>query len=187
LNLPQNNELDEDVTLYLTRKQNKTNRANLKFLPSKCVFDFLPTSCKKHIPVTPYELKFRVVRFRLTENTYEVLITNLDKREFNIDELKALYAMRWGIETSFRDLKYTLGLSYLHSIKTEYILQEIFARLTMYNFSQLIISHIIVKQKKRKHSYRINFSVSVTGASLIDVLSKITSIFLSAFRSSLPL
>ena len=161
LNLPQNNELDEDVTLYLTRKQNKTNRVYLKFLPSKCVFDFLPTSCKKHIPVTPYELKFRVVRFRLTENTYEVLITSLDKREFNIDELKALYAMRWGIETSFRDLKYTLGLSYLHSKKTEYILQEIFARLTMYNFAELITSHVVVKQKNRKYPYRINFAAAV--------------------------
>ena len=147
--------------MFLTRKQNTTSKQNLKVLPSKCVFDYLPTSCKKHIPVAPYALKFRVVRFRLTENTYEVLITNLDKGEFNIDELKALYAMRWGIETSFRDLKYTLGLSYLHSKKTEYILQEIFARLTMYNFAELITSHVVVKQKNRKYPYRINFAAAV--------------------------
>ena len=125
------------------------------------MFDYLPSSCKKHIPVTPYELKFRVVRFKLTESTYEVLITNLDKEQFDINELKKLYAMRWGIENSFRDLKYTLALSYVHSKKTEYILQEIFARLTMYNFAELITSHVIVKQKNRKYSYRINFAVAV--------------------------
>lgn len=161
LNLPQSHELDEEVTLYLTRKQIAKKDNQLKFLPSKCVFDYLPTTCKKYTPVTPYELKFRVVRFKLTESTYEVLITNLDKEQFDIDELKKLYAMRWGIETSFRDLKYTLSLSYFHSKKTEYILQEIFARITMYNFAELITSHVVVKQKNRKYSYRINFAASV--------------------------
>jgi IS4 transposase len=117
LNLPQKDEFDEYVTLYLTRKQNTTDNKKLKFLPHKCVFDYLPSSCKKHIPVAPYELKFRVVRFKLTESTYEVLITNLDKEQFDINELKKLYAMRWGIENSFRDLKYTLALSYVHSKK----------------------------------------------------------------------
>ena len=161
LNLPQTDELDEEITLRLTRKQQTFNDKNLKFLPSKCVFDYLPTSCKKHIPVTPYELKFRVVRFKLTENTYEVLLTNLSKEDCTIEELKELYAMRWGIETSFRDLKYTLSLSYLHSKKTEYILQEIFAKLTMYNFAELITSHVVVKQKNRKYLYRINFAAAV--------------------------
>ena len=161
LNLPQSDELDEEATLFLTRKQTTVSNQKLKFLPSKCVFDYLPTSCKKHISITPYELNFRVVRFKLTDDTYEVLITNINKNEFNVDELKKLYAMRWGIETSFRDLKYTIGLSYTHSKKTEYILQEIFARLTMYNFAELITSHVVVKQKNRKYPYRINFAAAV--------------------------
>lgn len=161
LKLPQTDELDEEIILRLTRKQQSYNDQNLKFLPHKCVFDYLPFSCKKHIPVTPYELKFRVVRFKLTENTHEVLITNLSKEDFGIEELKKLYAMRWGIETSFRDLKYTIGLSYPHSKKTEYILQEIFAKLTMYNFAELITSHVVIKQKNRKYPYKINFAAAV--------------------------
>ena len=161
LKLPQTDELDEEIILRLTRKQKSYNDQNLKFLPHKCVFDYLPSSCKKHIPVTPYELKFRVVRFKLTENTHEVLITNLSKEDFGIEELKKLYAMRWGIETSFRDLKYTIGLSYPHSKKTEYILQEIFAKLTMYNFAELITSHVVIKQKNRKYPYKINFAAAV--------------------------
>ena len=63
----------------------------------------------------PYYLSFRVVRFKLTEYSYEVLLTNLSEDEFSVVDLKELYAMRWGIETSFRDLKYSLALSYFHS------------------------------------------------------------------------
>lgn len=55
-------------------------------------------------------------------------MTNLDSGEFPPEESKKLYGMRWGIETSFRDLKYTVGLLHFHSKKVEYILQEIFGR-----------------------------------------------------------
>ena len=65
----------------------------------------------------PYYLSFRVVRFKLTQDSYEVLLTNLSEDEFSVVDLKELYAMRWGIETSFRDLKYSLALSYFHSKK----------------------------------------------------------------------
>ena len=90
-----------------------------------------------------------------------MLITNLKPEEFSSSDLKQLYSMRWGIETSFRSLKYTLGLLCFHSKKVEYILQEIFAKLTMYNFTELITSHVVIKQKYRKLTYKINFSASV--------------------------
>ena len=80
---------------------------------------------------------------------------------FTPDELKKLYAMRWGIETSFRALKYTIGLLHFHAKKTEHILQEIFARLIMYNFSELVTSHVINQKNNRKYAYRANFSVAV--------------------------
>ena len=152
---------DIDVVLNLTRKQTNKAKQTLDYLPHNVNFDFLPKTCRKNIPCNPYMLKFRLVRFEIAENSYELLVTNLDKEKFNIAELKELYAMRWGIETSFRDLKYSLSLSYFHSKKTEHILQEIFARLTMYNFAELITSHVVIKQKNRKYSYRINFAAAV--------------------------
>ena len=39
--------------------------------------------------------------FNLNQDTYEVLLTNLTENEFSVSDLKELYAMRWGIETSF--------------------------------------------------------------------------------------
>ena len=160
--LPVQDEFDVQYRVGLTRKQtNQVKNSCLKFVPHTSTFDYLPRTTKKAIPMQPYYLSFRVVRFKLTEDTYEVLLTNLLEDEFSVSELKDLYAMRWGIETSFRDLKYSLALSYFHSKKTENILQEIFARLTMYNFAELITSHVVVKQKSRKHLYKINFASAV--------------------------
>lgn len=64
------------------------------------------------IPIT-----LRIVRFPLSADTYECVITKLPNDEFPPDELKKLYAMRWGIETSFHELKYAIGLSCFHTKK----------------------------------------------------------------------
>ena len=65
------------------------------------------------------------------------------------------------IETSFRDLKYTVGLQHFHAKKTEFVQQEIFARLTMYNFYELITQSVVIQQKSRKYPYKVNFSAAV--------------------------
>ena len=165
--LPESDEFDMDITLNITRKQTNEikelikHRNSYRWIPSKATFDYLPVKNRKCGPVKMYELKFRLVRFRLTENTYEVIVTNLEKEEFPPDTIKYLYGLRWGIETSFRDLKYTIGLLHFHSKKVEFIFQEIYSRLIMYNFSEMITSHVVIKEKKRKHSYKINFSAAV--------------------------
>ena len=69
--------------------------------------------------------------------------------------------MRWGIETSFRDLKYTVGLLHFHAKKAEFISQEVFARLIMYNFAELIASSVILRIPAAQYSYQANFSVAV--------------------------
>lgn len=165
--LPEKNEFDEYIDLKLSRKQTNEMKALFKDRNHyRCIahgkpFDYLPEKSRKADPAITYALPFRVVRFPITNDSYEVVVTNLDRDEFPPDVLKQLYAMRWGIETSFRDLKYTIGLLYFHSKKEEYILQEIFARLIMYNFSELITSHVVIEKKSRKHDYKVNFSVAV--------------------------
>lgn len=41
------------------------------------------------------------------------------------------------------------------------MLQEIFARLSIYNFCERITTKIVIRQKNRKHTYQINFTVAV--------------------------
>lgn len=72
-----------------------------------------------------------------------------------------LYNMRWGLETSFRELKYTIGLLHFHAKKVEYIYQEVFARLIMHNFSELVTSSVIIQKADAKYAYKANFSASV--------------------------
>ena len=167
LDLPTEDTFDFSINLSLTRKQ--TNEVKqlcrqhnrYRFIPNTSAFDYLPTRNKKHIPAVFYQLPFRVVRFPIAENSFETVVTNLPLDSFPPSELKKLYALRWGIETSFRELKYTIGLLHFHAKKTEHILQEIFARLTMYNFSELITSHVVIQKKNRKYACKANFSVAV--------------------------
>ncbi len=120
-----------------------------------------PKQNKKSIPVEPYHLSLRIVRFPISETVYETVVTNLDETDFPPSELKKLYAMRWGIETSFHELKYTIGLLHFHTKKVEYIFQEIFAALIMYNFSELITSPVAIHKANKKYAYKANFSVAV--------------------------
>lgn len=165
--LPDEDEFDIVIDLSLTRRQNKEVRElcrdknKYKYLPTNSTFDFLPKTSPKHIEKKPYKLKFRIVRFKITNDTYEMVVTNLDSEKFPSEALKNLYNMRWGIETSFRALKYTIGLLSFHSKKADYVIQEIFARLTMYNYSELIIACVIIEKKDRIHDYKVNFSAAV--------------------------
>ena len=151
-------EFDIDVFRMLTLKQNKMTKACpqlYKFVPSNMRFDFM----SKENPW--YEFQCRVVRFKITDDTYECIITNLDRDEFTIDDIKNLYCKRWGIENSFRELKYAIGLNALHSKKRKLIQQEIYARMILYNFCQRIVQEIkIPKKDNRKYEYQVNFTRS---------------------------
>lgn len=124
----------------------KGNPEKYKILPKASPFDYLDLHDRMF-----YELAFRVVRYAITEDSYECIITNLPADEFPADEIKKVYAMRWGIETSFRELKYAVGLSCFHSKKVEYTMQEIYARLILYNYCEIITMHVTVQQKDTKH------------------------------------
>ena len=83
-------------------------------------------------------IKCRAVKFLINDpdtgkDAWEVLITNLSRFEFPIAKMKELYHMRWGIETSFRDMKYSLGAINFHSKKDEANQIEIYAHLIMFN------------------------------------------------------
>ena len=69
-----------------------------------------------------------------------------------------MYNKRWGIETSFRELKYAVAMNAFHSKRRDLIKQEILIKILFYNFSERVIQNIKPKQKKRKHKYQINFT-----------------------------
>ena len=87
-------------------------------------------------------------------------MTNLPRDEFPAERIKTLYNARWSIESSFRKLKYTIGLSNFHAYKPEYVEQEIWARLIAYNITETMINHTVVEKQGTKHEYKFNFTMA---------------------------
>ncbi len=155
-NLP-DSEFDLDVETVLTIKQTNDVKAHpdkYRFLPQSSKFDFV----SKDNPY--YPVNYRVVRFKIDgAEEYESIITNLDRNHFPAKEIKKLYNLRWGIEISFRHLKYSADLSAIHAKIRNSIRQEIWARILLYNLCMIMIQEAVKhKSKTMKYVYTVNIT-----------------------------
>ena len=84
------NEFDVQVKRTLTRKQTNEIKAHpeiYKFVPQNQRFDYFGD--------TPfYDFECRLVRFKITKDTYECIVTNLDENEFSMQDIKKSYRLR---------------------------------------------------------------------------------------------
>ena len=114
-NIPSDKEVDFTADILLTRRQTNEVKADpnlYRYLPASLTFDFIPKGSKDM-----YSLKFRIIRIKIAEGKYETIVTNLWDNEFSANDIKKIYKMRWCIETSFRELKYNIGLISFHFIQ----------------------------------------------------------------------
>ncbi len=121
----------------------------------KVAFDYFPPQ-----GYGEYEISLRVLRFPIGNGTYENIITNLPENEFHADEIKELYRLRWGIETSFCTLKHAIAAVNFHSKSRQMITHEIWARLILFNFCSYITGQVTFVKQKRKHVHQVNFSIA---------------------------
>lgn len=157
-NFPEEDCFDISVKVTLVRTHSKkitVPDGYKRFVDKATSFDYIDYGSSD-----TYGLSFRVVRFPLSESSYECIVTNLPADEFPPERIKECYFARWGIESSFRKLKYTIGLSNFHACKPEYIKQEIWAKLTAYNITETLISHTVIETHDTKHDYKVNFAVA---------------------------
>ena len=151
-------EMDCHVDRILTRTQSKKKFSRPEFSDryrytcAAVPMDYLDETRKE------YDISLRVVRFEIEPGSFENIITNLPDMEFDFEEFKDLYHMRWNEENSFRDLKYPLCLKAFHSKKYEYIVQEIWARAILHNFSSATISGVKIEQRDTRYEYQVNFA-----------------------------
>lgn len=127
-----------------------------RFVYKATSFDFIEYGSKD-----TYCLAFRIVRFPISDENCKCIVTNLPRNGFPPERIQRLYFSRRGIETSFRKLKYTVGLSKFHAYKPEYVKQEIWARMITYNLTETIVNHTVIEKGETKHEYKINFSSAV--------------------------
>ena len=152
---------DIQIKRILTRSNSKKKRLHpeladqYKFICREVAFDYIDSENQ-----TEYPIDLRVLRFKISEDGFENIITNLPPEEFPVDEIKQLYHLRWGIETSFRELKHVIGAENFHSKNREYIEMEVWARLLLYNFCSIITGHVVIHRRGKKHPLQVNYSVA---------------------------
>ena len=108
----------------------------------------------------------RLIRVVLDDGTIEVLATNLfNQRDYPCNEFKALYFMRWGIETRFSTFKNQLQLEAFSGQKVETILQDFYVTVFLSNLQEIISkpSQQIVNERtsKCKHTYQVNRNIAI--------------------------
>lgn len=147
---------DEEVTVSIGRRYTMKNKQleNYHCIPSNGHYDFIEAKADS-IDL----LRLRVLKFPIGNDSFEYIVTNLPKYAFSLQTIKDLYHVRWGCETAFRHLKYAGNMVHIHSLKQEHLLQEIFGKLTLYNFSSFMASAIDGTTKKTdRYVYVIDHS-----------------------------
>ena len=129
--------------------------------PYKMIPHFQKLLAGRHL----HYLQFRVVKIKTAENTYEYLITNLPF-SFDLNDIKEIYHKRWGIEVSFRYLKHANGLLHFHCKKPEFLKQEIYANLILYNFGIFLANEAADenRRQKRKTDNKYTYEVDISTA-----------------------
>ncbi len=163
--LPDTPEFDVTINLTLLSRKIKEVSELIRSSPNEYKyinwqrFSFFPANPVKNgdKEVHKYRMTFRIVRVCIGEGKYEVLLTDLPSDKFPIEKLKELYNIRWRIEISFRRLKYLGDMVRIHSVKLDYIMQELYCRVTTYNVMMSVAGSIVFQDDPLlKHEKIVN-------------------------------
>ena len=133
--------------------------------PTKNIPHFTPLFNGRHLVY----LAFRLVKLKSPDGSFEYIITNLPC-SFDIEDIRECYHLRWGCETTFRYLKHAAGLLYFHSKLPDFLLQETYATLVMYNFGVFLANEAAGEYRRKhnkpgnKYQYTVDFSTAIRTA-----------------------
>ena len=110
-------------------------------------------------------IKVRMVKIKLRTGEIEILLTNLyDEKLYTLEDLKYLYGLRWGIETTYSKQKNQQQMEQFSGHRVICIQQDYAAGLFAANLQSLIEkqceNYLGQINTRRKHRYRINRNVS---------------------------
>lgn len=147
-------EFDQMKRIQIGRRRTKKllQTKDYHFIPKRRRYDFIAPGSDEIDT-----LQLRVLKFPLTDNSSEYIVTNLPQYGFSLQDIKRLYNLRWNQETAYRHLKYAGNMVHIHSRKREFLLQEIYGKLTLYNFSAFLAMCVGKVQKATgKYIYVLN-------------------------------
>ena len=102
-------------------------------------------------------IELRITKIEINKKTTEYLISNLDKNEFHKEDLKEVYGKRWQVEISYNSIKNKLKIEEFTGNLPQFIYQDIYAQIVVYNQIQdmLYTGRKEIKSPKGK-DYKIN-------------------------------
>lgn len=102
-------------------------------------------------------IELRITKIEINEKTTEYLISNLDKNEFCKEDLKEIYGKRWQVELSYNSIKNKLKIEQFTGNLPQFIYQDIYAQIVVYNQIQdmLYTGRKEIKSPKG-NEYKIN-------------------------------
>ena len=103
-------ELDVDRKLTITTNRKYKDINGYKFIPKRKgtqnrVYTEKPSPAEVQCDFGDEQLNFRIVRFKITDDDYETIFTSLPIDKLSIQDIKELYAMRWGYRNQFQRVK----------------------------------------------------------------------------------
>jgi hypothetical protein len=98
----------------------------------------------------------RLVAVELSTGEKEVLATNLDRSSFDLESLKELYHLRWGVEEGYKMLKQVSQVEYFTGKTVQAIRQDFHARIFMVNMASMVASQGLHEQKEKKEARSIH-------------------------------
>jgi len=117
-----------------------------------------------HIDFDGSRIYIRVVRVALTSGETETLITNLFSSTMSAGDLRELYALRWGVETAYRNIKDRLSLVRFSGKSKQTVLQDFFACMVFLNVACSFCAQAdenrrrLDEQRELKYCYQSNRS-----------------------------
>ena len=107
-------------------------------------------------------LNLRILTIELDNGKTETLLTNIFNKEFQIEDFKELYNLRWGIETNYNTMKNRLNIENYSGKKRITIEQDIYSKFLKYNIFQYyenyfaLLINRIKRQKGKSGLFKVN-------------------------------
>lgn len=145
----------------------------------------------KVITIGKMDIKLFKIKNRSTGQLM-VLATNLLEDWLTHEMMYKLYCIRWEVEVSFKDFVMSLKIEDFHSKNINGVLQEIYARLWLMNFTRILVleTHRVhlnpIARSYRKPNYKLLYTwVADSLKQVIDDFSSLRSHFVQLIEISL--
>ena len=113
----------------------------------------LPKLRRSYPNLVPIEIKLRLIKYKVKNETYVLATTLLDKKKYPRKIFSDVYHSRWGIEEMYKTLKSVLGTIDFHGKSLKNVEQEIFAGFLLITISRLLANTAKVPERAGKKKY----------------------------------